>query len=84
MGDWDVLLYVCECGYNNTAFGKICFNRLALALALCINEKCLYKNRRRTYHAERAEHEAEGDHGSRPSLGEGISTAVVVEHMATC
>lgn len=36
-----------------------------------------------TYHTQRAEHEAEGYHGSRPPLSEGIAAAVVVKHMAT-
>ena len=36
-----------------------------------------------TYHTQRAEHEAEGYHGSRPPLGECIAAAVVVKHVAT-
>ena len=54
MGDWDVLscVCVCRCGYNNTASDKICFNRLALALALCINEKCLRIGGERTTQRE--------------------------------
>ena len=36
-----------------------------------------------THLAEGAEHEAEGNHWSRPPLGEGVATAVVVEDMPT-
>ena len=36
-----------------------------------------------TYLTEGAEAEAECNHGSRPSLGESMAAAVVVEHMST-
>ena len=36
-----------------------------------------------TYHTEGAEHEAEGDHRTRPLLSQSIAAAVVVEDMAT-
>ena len=37
----------------------------------------------RTHHTDRTEHEAEGDPGAGPALGEGIVAALVVEHVPT-